>query len=92
MSDLIHKYTTCYYVLDVASLTNTFLDAIMVGVLPSIDVVACITQCLDVMCLNNLGLQAINDHGALRCFVKFSTSKTYLRALVGDTPRPLSFV
>lgn len=90
MSDLIHKDPTCYSVLDAAGLPNAFLDAIMVGVLPSADAVACIPQCLDALCLNNLGLQAINDRGALRCFVKIFTSKSYLRALAGDTPGSLS--
>ena len=42
------------------------------------------------MCLNNLDIQAINDHGALRCFVKFFISKTYLRDLASDTPGSLS--
>lgn len=90
MSDLIHKDPTCYSVLDAAGLPNAFLDAIMVGVLPSADAVACIPQCLDALCLNNLGLQTINERGALRCFVKIFTSKTYLRALAGDTPGSLS--
>jgi len=59
MSDLIHKDLTFYSVLDVASLPNAFLDAIMVGVLPSTYEIACIPQCLDALCLINLGLQAI---------------------------------
>jgi len=52
--------------------------------------IACIPQFLDSLWCNNLGIQAINDHGALGCFVKFFTSKTYLRALEGDTPGSLS--
>lgn len=80
MSDLIHKYPTRYFVLDDACLPNSFLDAIMVGFLTSANTVACIQQCLDALCLNKLGLQDINDCGALRCFVKCFTSKTYLLA------------
>jgi hypothetical protein len=49
-------------ILDVAGLPNVivFLDAIMVGVFPSADAVACIPQFLDALCLINLGLQAIS--------------------------------
>eukprot|EP00252_Welwitschia_mirabilis_P007759 TRINITY_DN1943_c0_g1_i1.p1 TRINITY_DN1943_c0_g1~~TRINITY_DN1943_c0_g1_i1.p1 ORF type:complete len:3671 (+),score=717.88 TRINITY_DN1943_c0_g1_i1:355-11367(+) len=90
MSDLIHKDPTSYSTLDAAGLPNAFLDALMAGVPPSSDAVACIPQSLDALCLNNLGLQAITERGALKCFVKIFTSKTYLRALSGDTSGSLS--
>lgn len=90
MSDLIHKDPTCYSVLDAAGLPSAFLDAIMDGVVCSAEAVSCIPQCLDALCLNNTGLQAVKDRNALKCFVKIFTSKAYLRALTGDTPGTLS--
>lgn len=42
MSDIIHKDPNHYFVLDDACLPNYFVDAIMVGFLPSADAVACI--------------------------------------------------
>ncbi|KAF6153803.1 hypothetical protein GIB67_001036 [Kingdonia uniflora] len=90
MSDLIHKDPTCFPILDAAGLPSAFLDALVGGVLCSSEAVTCIPQCLDALCLNNKGLQAVKDHNALRCFVKIFTSKTYLRALTGDAPGSLS--
>ncbi|KAL2483694.1 E3 ubiquitin-protein ligase [Forsythia ovata] len=90
MSDLIHKDPTCFSVLEAAGIPSAFMDAIMDGVLCSAEAIACIPQCLDALCLNNNGLQAVKDHNALRCFVKVFTSKTYLRALTGDTSGSLS--
>ncbi|XP_042519571.1 E3 ubiquitin-protein ligase UPL1-like isoform X2 [Macadamia integrifolia] len=90
MSDLIHKDPTCFPVLDAADLPSAFLDAIMGGILCSAEAVSCIPQCLDALCLNNSGLQAVKDRNALRCFVRVFTARTYLRALTGDTPGSLS--
>ncbi|XP_048323503.2 E3 ubiquitin-protein ligase UPL1 isoform X3 [Ziziphus jujuba] len=90
MSDLIHKDPTCFPVLDAAGLPAAFLEAIMDGVLCSTEAITCIPQCLDALCLNNNGLQAVKDRNALRCFVKIFTSRTYLRALTSDTPGSLS--
>ncbi|KAK9074252.1 hypothetical protein SSX86_006849 [Deinandra increscens subsp. villosa] len=90
MSDLIHKDPTCYSILEQAALPSAFLDAIMDGVLCSAEAITCIPQCLDALCLSNNGLQAVKDRNALRCFVKIFTSKSYLRALMGDTPSSLS--
>ncbi|XP_062194138.1 E3 ubiquitin-protein ligase UPL1-like isoform X2 [Phragmites australis] len=90
MSDLIHKDPTCYTVLDAAGLPQAFLDAIMGGVLYNSDAVSCIPQCLDALCLNSSGLQLVKDHSALRCFVKIFTSRSYLKALSGDTTGALS--
>ncbi|TXG67972.1 hypothetical protein EZV62_009247 [Acer yangbiense] len=90
MSDLIHKDPTCFPVLDTAGLPSAFLDAIMDGVLCSAEAIICIPQCLDALCLNNNGLQAVKDRTALRCFVKIFTSRTYSRVLAGDTPGSLS--
>ncbi|XP_059440839.1 E3 ubiquitin-protein ligase UPL1 isoform X2 [Corylus avellana] len=90
MSDLIHKDPTCFPVLDAAGLPSAFLDAIMDGVLCSSEAISCIPQCLDALCLNNNGLQAVRDRNALRCFVKIFTSRMYLRALTSDTPVSLS--
>ncbi|CAL5402632.1 unnamed protein product [Camellia sinensis] len=90
MSDLIHKDPTCFPVLEAAGLPSAFMDAIMDGVLCSAEAITCIPQCLDALCLNNNGLQAVKDSNALRCFVKIFTSRTYLRALTGDTPVSLS--
>ncbi|GKV44584.1 hypothetical protein SLEP1_g51748 [Rubroshorea leprosula] len=90
MSDLIHKDPTCFPMLDAAGLPSAFLDSIMDGVLCSADAITCIPQCLDALCLNHNGLQAVKDRNALMCFVKIFTSRTYLRALNGDTPGFLS--
>ncbi|KAJ6966039.1 E3 ubiquitin-protein ligase UPL1 isoform X3 [Populus alba x Populus x berolinensis] len=90
MSDLIHKDPTCFPILDAAGLPSAFLDAIMDGVLCSSEAIMCIPQCLDALCLNNNGLQAVKDRNALRCFVKIFTSKMYLRALFGEAPGSLS--
>ncbi|KAK3132463.1 hypothetical protein QOZ80_6AG0522110 [Eleusine coracana subsp. coracana] len=90
MSDLIHKDPTCYTILDAAGLPHAFLDAIMGGVLHNSDAVSCIPQSLDALCLNNSGLQLVKDRNALRCFVKIFTSRSYLKALSGDTTGALS--
>ncbi|XVF33865.1 hypothetical protein REPUB_Repub18cG0008600 [Reevesia pubescens] len=90
MSDLIHKDPTCFLVLDTAGLPSAFLDAIMDGVLCSAEAITCIPQCLDALCLNTNGLEAVKDRKALRCFVKIFTSITYLCYLTGDTPGSLS--
>ncbi|KAL6863751.1 hypothetical protein ACP4OV_016654 [Aristida adscensionis] len=90
MSDLIHKDPTCFAVLDAAGLPQAFLDAIMGGVLYNSDAISCIPQCLDALCLNNNGLQLVKDRNALRCFVKIFTSRSYLKALSGDTTGALS--
>ncbi|XP_054777632.1 E3 ubiquitin-protein ligase UPL1-like [Prosopis cineraria] len=90
MSDLIQKDPTCFPVLDAAGLPSAFLDAIMDDVLNSAEAISCIPQCLDALCLNNNGLQAVKDRNALRCFVKVFTSRAYMRALTGDTPASLS--
>ncbi|KAL4185741.1 hypothetical protein AMTRI_Chr10g7440 [Amborella trichopoda] len=90
MSDLIHKDPTCFLVLNAAELPSAFLDALLGGVLCSSEAIACIPQCLDALCLNSVGLQAVKHRNALRCFVKIFTSRTYLRALAGDTPGTLS--
>ncbi|XP_031403999.1 E3 ubiquitin-protein ligase UPL1-like isoform X2 [Punica granatum] len=90
MSDLIHKDPTCFSLLDAVGLPSAFLDAIMDGVLCSSEAVSCIPQCLDALCLNTAGLEAVKDRNALRCFVKIFTSRAYLRALTGDTPGTLS--
>lgn len=90
MSDLIHKDPTCYPVLEEAGLPSAFMDAIMDGVLASAEALTCIPQCLDALCLNNNGLQAVKDRNALRCFIKVFTSRTYSRALTGETPASLS--
>ncbi|PWA88758.1 HECT domain-containing protein [Artemisia annua] len=90
MSDLIHKDPTCYSILEEAGLPSAFLDAIIEGVVCSAEAITCIPQCLDALCLNNSGLQAVKDRNALRCFVKIFTSRNYLRALMGDTPSSLS--
>ncbi|XP_072964095.1 E3 ubiquitin-protein ligase UPL1-like isoform X2 [Typha angustifolia] len=90
MSDLIHKDPTCFPVLDAADLPRAFLDAIMSGVLCNSDAVTCIPQCLDALCVNSSGLQLVRDSNALRCFVKIFTSRSYLRALGGETTGALS--
>lgn len=90
MSDLIQKDPTCFPVLDAAGLPTAFLDAIMDDVVNSAEAITCIPQCLDALCLNSNGLQAVKDRNSLRCFVKVFTSRTYLRALTGDTPASLS--
>jgi len=54
------------------------------------DAVAFISQLLGSLCLNNLFVQDLNDRGALKCFVNFFMSKTYLWALASDTHGSLS--
>ncbi|XP_040383322.1 E3 ubiquitin-protein ligase UPL1-like isoform X1 [Oryza brachyantha] len=90
MSDLIHKDPTCFAVLDAAGLPQAFIEAIMGGVLYNSDAITCIPQCLDALCLNNSGLQLVKDRNALRCFVKIFTTRSYLKALGGDTTGALS--
>ncbi|XP_009793112.1 E3 ubiquitin-protein ligase UPL1 [Nicotiana sylvestris] len=90
MSDLIHKDPTCFPVLQAAGLPSAFIDAIIDGVVCSAEAITCIPQCLDALCLNSYGLQAVRDRNALRCFVQIFTSKTYVRALSGDTTGSLS--
>ncbi|KAG9144120.1 hypothetical protein Leryth_013765 [Lithospermum erythrorhizon] len=90
MSDLIHKDPTCFAVLEGAGLPSAFIVAISDGVMCSSEAITCIPQCLDALCLNNKGLQLVKDHKALRCFVNIFTSRTYLRALAGDTSTSLS--
>ncbi|KAI4388584.1 hypothetical protein MLD38_000898 [Melastoma candidum] len=89
-SDLIHKDPTCFSVLDAAGLPSAFLDSILDGVVCSVEAIACIPHCLDALCLNNNGLQAVKDRNALRCFVKIFTSRAYLCALTADTSGSVS--
>lgn len=90
MCDLLHKDPTCFQVLEASGLPSSFIDAIMDGVFCSSEAITCIPQCLDALCLNSNGLQVVKDRNALRCFVKIFTSRSYLRALVNDTPGSLS--
>ncbi|KAK1316360.1 E3 ubiquitin-protein ligase UPL1 [Acorus calamus] len=90
MSDLIHKYPTCFPVLEAADLPRAFLDSVMGGVLYSAKVVTQIPLCLEALCLNLTGLQAVKERNALGCFVKIFTTRTYLQALSSDTLRSLS--
>uniref|UniRef100_A0A7N0U1T4 HECT-type E3 ubiquitin transferase n=2 Tax=Kalanchoe fedtschenkoi TaxID=63787 RepID=A0A7N0U1T4_KALFE len=90
MIDLIHNDPTCYPVLETTGLPSAFMDAIMDGVFCSAEAITSIPQCLDALCLNNNGLQAVKDRNALRCFVKIFTSKAYLRVLAGDIAGSLS--
>ncbi|CAM8937305.1 unnamed protein product [Rhodiola kirilowii] len=90
MSDLIHKDPTCYPVLETAGLPYAYMDAILDDVFCSAEAITSIPQCLDALCLNNNGLQAVKDRNALRCFVRIFTSKAYLRALAGDIAGSLS--
>ncbi|KEH31409.1 E3 ubiquitin-protein ligase UPL1-like protein [Medicago truncatula] len=90
LSDLVQKDPTCFPVLDAAGLPSAFLDAIIDDVLNSSEAITCIPQCLDALCLNSNGLQAVKDRNSLRCFVKVFTSRTYLRALTGETLASLS--
>ncbi|KAL8142163.1 hypothetical protein V2J09_015195 [Rumex salicifolius] len=90
MSDLIHKDPTSFSSLDAAGLPSAFMDAIVDGVLCSAEAITCIPQCLDALCLSNNGIQVVKDHNALSCFVKIFTSRTYLRALAGETASSLS--
>ncbi|KAK1269560.1 E3 ubiquitin-protein ligase UPL1 [Acorus gramineus] len=90
MSDLIHKYPTCFSVLEAADLPRAFLDAVMGGVLYSAKVVTQIPLCLEALCLNLTGLQAVKERNALGCFVKIFTTRTYLQSLSSDTLRSLS--
>lgn len=90
MSNLIHKDPTCFSVLNAAGIPNAFLDSIIAGVLSSAEAVTCIPQCLDSLCLNDLGIEAIKDRNALQCFVNIFTSRSYLQALKGDTPGSIS--
>ncbi|XP_010542518.1 PREDICTED: E3 ubiquitin-protein ligase UPL1-like isoform X2 [Tarenaya hassleriana] len=90
MSDLIHKDPTSFHTLDSVGISSAFLDTILDGVICSAKAITCIPQCLDALCLSNSGLQAVKDRNALRCFVKVFTSKSYFRALTGDTPSSLS--
>ncbi|KAF9610159.1 hypothetical protein IFM89_020323 [Coptis chinensis] len=89
MSDLIHKDPTCFPVIDAADLPSAFLEAVIGGVICSVEAI-CIPQCLGALCLNNKGLQAVKDCNALRSFVRIFTSRTYVRALSGDAPGSLS--
>ncbi|KAI5385562.1 E3 ubiquitin-protein ligase UPL1 isoform X2 [Lathyrus oleraceus] len=90
LSDIIQKDPTCFPVIDAAGLPSAFLDAIMDDVLNSSEAITCIPQCLDALCLNSNGLQAVKDRNSLRCFVKVFTSRTYLRSLTWETPASLS--
>ena len=56
------------------------------GVLPSGEALCSVPNTLVALCLNTGGLQRVRDARALSCFVTIFTSKTYLKALSGDTP------
>nr|GEW74196.1 E3 ubiquitin-protein ligase UPL1-like [Tanacetum cinerariifolium] len=89
MSDLIQQDPTCYPSLEAAGIPSAFLNSINDGVICSAEAITCIPQCLDALCLNNSGLQAVRDRNALSCLVNIFTNKTYVRVL-GDSASSLS--
>ncbi|PRQ36117.1 putative peptidylprolyl isomerase [Rosa chinensis] len=89
IDELEKTVVTMRKVLDEASLPSNFMDAIMDGVLCSIEAITCIPQCLYALCLNNNGFQAVKD--ALRCLVEVFNSRKYLRALTNDKLGELMF-
>ncbi|XP_073123872.1 E3 ubiquitin-protein ligase UPL1-like isoform X2 [Henckelia pumila] len=90
MSYLLYENPTRFSILEAVGLPSAFIDAIMNGVPCSAKAITCIPQCLDALCLNKNGFQAVKERNALRCFVKVFTSKTYLRVLAADTLDSLS--
>lgn len=56
------------------------------GVLPSGEALCSVPNTLVALCLNTGGLSRVRDSRALTCFVPIFTTRTYLRALSGDTP------
>eukprot|EP01018_Ginkgo_biloba_P030617 Gb_17424 [translate_table: standard] len=81
MNELIHKDPTCFSTLHAAGLPTFFLDAITEGLMPSSKALCCIPSGLDALCLNNIGLQAVNDRNALKFLVEVFTSRKYLLSL-----------
>lgn len=56
------------------------------GLLPSSEALCSVPSTLVALCLNTGGLARVRESLALSCFVPIFTSRTYLRALAGDTP------
>nr|XP_043618820.1 E3 ubiquitin-protein ligase UPL1 [Erigeron canadensis] len=90
MSNRIHKEPTCFPTLEAAGIPSAFLAAIDDGVPCSSDAITCIPQCLDALCLNNSGLQAVENHNSLRCLVKIFTTGNYVDVLTGDALNAMS--
>ncbi|KAK9866343.1 hypothetical protein WJX84_006185 [Apatococcus fuscideae] len=89
MTDLIHHDPLCFRELDAAGLPDAFIAAIKAGVIPSGEAVCSVPNTLVAICLNTGGLTKVSESGALDCFIPILTSKTYLKALQGDTPSVL---
>lgn len=56
------------------------------GVLPYGEAVVCIANTLVALCLNTGGLARVRESCVLEAFLPIFTSKTYAKALGGDTP------
>lgn len=65
------------------------LVTLQAGILPSSEAVCSLPNTLVAICLNNAGLERVQSTKALACIVQIFTSKTYTKALQGDTPPAL---
>lgn len=59
---------------------------IQTEVVPSGEALCAVPNTLVALCLNTSGLDRVRNADALSCFIPMFTTRTYLKALSGDTP------
>ncbi|WAQ92891.1 hypothetical protein PtA15_17A373 [Puccinia triticina] len=81
MSTLIHSEPTSLVILQEAGLPEALYDAIDSGIEPAFDVIAAIPSALGALCLNEVGLQQLNDRQAIPAIFSVFTSERHARIL-----------
>ncbi|KAA1107112.1 hypothetical protein PGT21_002719 [Puccinia graminis f. sp. tritici] len=81
MSTLIHSEPTSLVILQEAGLPEALYDAIDSGIEPAFDVIAAIPSALGALCLNDVGLQQLNDRQAIPAIFSVFTSERHARIL-----------
>ncbi|WAQ88615.1 hypothetical protein PtA15_10A34 [Puccinia triticina] len=81
MSTLIHSEPTSLVILQEAGLPEALYDVIDSGIEPGFDMIAAIPSALGALCLNEVGLQQLNDRQAIPAIFLVFTSERHARIL-----------
>jgi E3 ubiquitin-protein ligase HUWE1 len=81
MSTLIHSEPTSLVILQETGLPEALYDAIDSGIEPAFDVIAAIPSALGALCLNEVGLQQLNERQAIPAIFAVFTSERHARIL-----------
>ncbi|KAI9612777.1 hypothetical protein H4Q26_007938 [Puccinia striiformis f. sp. tritici PST-130] len=81
MSTLIHSEPTSLATLQEAGLPKALYDAIDSGIEPAFDVIAAIPSALGALCLNDVGLEQLNERQAIPAIFSVFTSERHAQIL-----------